>query len=161
MSYRSVCLILTAVLLLPAAPASAQQSPGPATPRPVGRLVLGGVLGGAAGLATGGVIGVAVGANHCTDEGNPDSCHAPQGLVYGAVAGQTISIPLGVHIANSRQGRLLPGMLASAVIAGAGALAISSADNDAVLVGAAIGVPALQIVSSVLIERATTRNRRR
>lgn len=160
MSYGSFCLLLAAGLLLPVSSASAQQADRAASPRPVARLIAGGVLGGAAGLATGGVIGVAIGANHCTDEGNPDSCHAPQGLVYGAVAGQTLSIPLGVHIANSRQGSLLPSMLASAAVAGAGALAISRSDSDAVLVGTAIGVPALQILASVLIERATTGKRR-
>jgi hypothetical protein len=66
-----------------------------------------------------------------------------------------------VHLANARAGRLAPSMLASALIAGVGAIAIVQTDNNAVMVGAALGVPALQLASSVIIERATARSRRR
>jgi hypothetical protein len=148
---------VAALPLLSATAASAQHAP----PRQNStlRLVAGGVLGGAAGLAVGGLGGAWIGGNSCDDDGNPDSCHGAEGLFFGAVAGQSLSVPVGVHLANQRAGRLGPSLLASALIAGAGALAVTSTQDDGVLVGAVIGVPALQLVSSVLIEKATTRRR--
>jgi hypothetical protein len=148
-------------LLTVSATAAQQRTPDPAPPRSTARLLAGGVLGGAVGVAVGGLTGAYIGANHCKDEGNPDSCHGIEGLLYGAAAGNTLSIPVGVHLANARAGRLAPSMLASALIAGAGVIAIVQTDNNAVMVGAALGVPALQLASSVIIERATARSRRR
>ncbi|CAN5774388.1 hypothetical protein BH23GEM9_BH23GEM9_25560 [soil metagenome] len=154
---RYVIAMAAGLHLLAISPVAAQRAPERVAPHSTARLLAGGVLGGGAGLAAGGLIGLVIGANHCLDEGNPDSCHAMEGVVYGGTAGMTLSIPLGVHLANGREGRLAPSLLASAVIAGAGALAIVQTDSDAVLVGAVISVPVLQLISSVLIERATTR----
>jgi hypothetical protein len=148
-------IIVASALIVIAPPAEAQH----AQPASVARLAVGGVIGGAVGLAAGGFTGAWIGSNHCSDEGNPDSCRPLQGLVLGAAIGQTLSVPLGVHVANGRRGRLGPSLLASAFIGAAGGLIITQSKQDEVLVGTAVGVPVLQIVSSIIIERTTSRRR--
>lgn len=158
-SLKNILLLVAGLHAAAATPALAQRSEAGAQPRPTMRLVTGGVLGGAAGLAVGGLAGAMVGSNTCLDEGNPDSCRGAEGMFIGGLAGETLSIPLGVHLANGRAGRLLPSMLASAAITAAGAAAVAATESDGVLVGAAVAVPVLQLATSVLIERATTRRR--
>jgi hypothetical protein len=91
---RSIPAVVVGLHLLTASATAAQQrTPDPASPHSTARLLAGGVLGGAAGVAVGGLTGAYIGANHCKDEGNPDSCHGIEGLLYGAAAGNTLSIP--------------------------------------------------------------------
>jgi hypothetical protein len=108
-------------------------------------LALGGVLGGAAGAFAGGIIG-AKATDTCED------C-ALVGLAYGFVAGGSAALPLGVHLANHRRGNYGLSLLASLAIAAAG-FGTTLATHDA---RPMIAVPVLQLVSSIAIERATTR----
>ena len=107
-------------------------------------LVVGGLAGGAVGVFGGGLIGAKVTENDCED------C-AVEGAAYGAVVGGSALLPLGVHIANQRRGNLGLSLLSSLAIGGLG-LAIALETNEAAVL---IPVPVLQIVSSILIERAT------
>ena len=73
------------------------------------------------------------------------------GAVYGAVAGGSALLPLGVHVANHGRGNLGLSLLSSLAIGGVG-LALAVESNSAAVL---IPVPVLQIVSSILIERKT------
>lgn len=107
-------------------------------------LVLGGVAGAAAGMLVGGVAGVKSYEGHCED------CFLP-GLFYGAVAGGSAALPLGVHLANGRRGSYGTSLLASLAIGGAG-IGLAAATNE---YGVMLAVPVVQLVSAVLIERRT------
>jgi hypothetical protein len=175
---RSVARVtsLTAVLLLPATRALAQPVavvlptgtralaqplPAPAGQYSTSRLVLGGAAAGAAGMVAFGLAGGMIGGNTCRDIGNPDSCRGFEGALWGAALGHTVGIPVGVHLANGRAGKLSTSVLASAAIAGAGIAVGFGSGSDPVLAAAALTAPIAQLVSSVMIERATARRRAR
>jgi hypothetical protein len=111
-------------------------------------LATGGVLGGAVGLFAGALAGARLTQNDCED------C-ALVGAVYGAVAGGSALLPLGVHVANHGRGNFGMSLLSSLAIGGLG-LAVAHESNSAAVM---ISVPVLQIVSSILIERKTERLR--
>jgi hypothetical protein len=161
---RGLALVLLTVLPLPLeaqrlAPSpfrsvedslpSARPSPSAVVVRPSTHpalLAMGGVLGGAAGLVGGAWVG-----EHFTED-QCDDCGLV-GAAYGAVAGVSAGLPLGVHVANGRRGRLLPSLAASFAIAGAGLGAAALTNTYEIMVP----VPALQLISSILIERSTAR----
>jgi hypothetical protein len=109
-------------------------------------MVVGGVAGGAAGVLAGGIIGAKVRENACED------CFLP-GLVYGAIAGGSAALPLGVHLANGRRGSFGTSLLASLAIGGAG-LGLATLTGE---YGVIVALPVAQIASSVAIERSTSR----
>ncbi|MBK6423326.1 MAG: hypothetical protein IPF77_14140 [Gemmatimonadetes bacterium] len=136
--YRASPLVPGA--LRPAAPARAS----------VTGMVLAGVTSGAIGLAGGGLIGSAVGGGNaiCGD----DACGLEE-AVYGAIIGESVALPLGVHLANRRRGNYGLSLLASVGIGALGILAVDSSNDGWPLLAVPIG----QLVSSILIERATSR----
>lgn len=114
------------------------------------RMILGGLVGGALGFFVGGFAGALINS----DDSGDDLAGALQGFALGATIGETITLPLGVHLANHRQGNYGLSLLAAAAITGVGiAIATSGEDQLEYL----IPVPALQLVSSILIEKRTTR----
>jgi hypothetical protein len=136
------------------------------------RLVAGGIGGGAAGVLAGGLAAVAARSLvPCDDQ---DGCIREYGdwAVTGAFIGESLLLPLGTHLANGRQGQLAPALLASAGIGAAGVAAYWSIQKygtddwgntrgnpDALTTLTLVAMPVLQLVSSVLIERATARRR--
>jgi hypothetical protein len=152
---------LTVVLLAPATRAVAQSVPAPPVQYSTPRLVLGGAGAGAAGMVAFGLAGAMIGGNTCRDVGNPDSCRGFEGALWGAAVGHTVGIPVGVHLANGRAGTLGTSVLASAAIAGAGVAVGLGSGSDRVLAAAAVTVPIAQLVTSVMLERATARRRAR
>ena len=110
-----------------------------------GWLAVGGVLGGAAGLVGGAYVGARITEDDCED------CFLLGGI-HGAIGGWSTGIPLGVHLANGRRGKLLPSMLTSLAIGGVGLGAALAADRYELM----IPVPVAQLVTSILIERSTT-----
>jgi hypothetical protein len=121
------------------------------------RLLTGGLIGGGTGLLVGGLAGAVIGSNRCTDPGNPDSCSGLEGLVIGGIMGEAVGIPLGVHLANRRRGRLGTSLAASVALAAAGAGAVVWSDSREVALGVAAAVPAAQFAASILLERRTGR----
>ena len=113
-------------------------------------LVLGGILGGAAGLLGGGLAGYYLGGGGriCGD----DSCGLYAGLL-GAAAGEMALLPLGVHLASHSHGNYGYSLLASVAIGVVGTSAAAKNDSGLVL----HAVPIAQIVSAILIERATSK----
>jgi hypothetical protein len=132
--------------------------------RPTSTLVLGGAAGAGAGLLAGGVLGGALSyaLTRCDEQ---DGCVGDyfNAAFNGAAVGTAFLIPLGVHLANDRQGSYTPALLASA---GLGALGLGvfwgvqkSEGPDALMVASVVVTPALQLLTSVAIERATSRRR--
>jgi hypothetical protein len=117
--------------------------------RGVGTVGLGGLAGAAIGVLVLGTAGYYIDrATECND----DFCGL-DGILIGGSIGSTTLTPLGAHLANERQGRLVPSLLASA--AGTGALwLLAEATGDEEIV---LAVPLVNLITSVLIERATTR----
>ncbi len=111
-------------------------------------MVGGGLLGGAVGFAAGALIGSAVGGGNalCGD----DACGLEE-AAWGAAIGESVLLPLGVHLVNHRRGNYGFSLLASAGIAGLGILAVDATNDGWPL----IPVPVAQLVSAILIERAT------
>jgi len=126
------------------APALARVAPTPS--RSPFILGLGGIAGGAVGVMAGGWVGGKAREGVCED------C-ALSGLLYGAVVGGSAALPLGVHLANGRRGRLGPSLLASLALGGAG-LGAAALTNE---YGILLAVPVAQIVSAIAIEHATSR----
>jgi hypothetical protein len=118
-------------------------------PRPTdtGWLIGGGLLAGATGGLAGMYSGALLTASSCED------C-AIIGGIYGLAAGVSSGIPLGVHFSNGGRGRLVPSLLASLAIGGAGLGLAIAADEPAVL----LAVPVLQLAAAIGIERRTGRD---
>lgn len=113
-------------------------------------MVVGGVLGGTAGLFGGAIIGGRLGGGNsiCYD----DPCGLEEALL-GAVIGETVLLPLGVHLANHSRGNYGYSLL-GALAVGAAGIGLAGATDSAELL---LAIPIGQIISSVLIERATSR----
>ena len=118
--------------------------------RTTGRLVAGGLLGGAVGFFGGGIAGAAI-ACECADV-EDDLC-ALDGYLIGATLAEAPLLPLGVHLANDTSGNYFLELLASSAIAGV-ALGLASIEGNGVFL---IPVPPLQLLTSIAIERATAR----
>lgn len=115
-----------------------------------GAMVVAGLTGGAIGFFVGGYVGAALGGGNriCGD----DPCGLEAAL-WGATAGVSSFIPLGVHLANHGRGNYGTELAASLIVGAVGlGLAYSSTDGRALLL-----VPLGQLVTSIVIERATSR----
>jgi hypothetical protein len=110
------------------------------------KLVFAGAIGAVAGFVVG---AVALQSRSC---GELD-CWVP--AFYAAMAGESLGVPVAVHLANGRQGRSRPALLASLAI-GAGGLGVAMLCHDPRLL---LAIPIGQIASSVAIEQSTARDR--
>lgn len=130
--------------------AAAADPSAPSTRASIPGMVLAGVTGGTIGVFGGGLIGSAVGGGNaiCGD----DACGLEE-AVYGAILGESVTLPLGVHLANRRRGNYGLSLLASVGIGALGILAVEASNDGWPL----LAVPAGQLVTSILIERATSR----
>ena len=131
---------------------------------PAGRALTGALLGATAGALLGGLTGVFIGGNRCSESGNPDSCHAIDGMIVGAAVGVTLGTPVGAHLMNRRRGALPYSLLASAALAALGAVAFraahahaSGAQRATMQSAVVIMVPVLQIVTATVIETRSSR----
>jgi hypothetical protein len=139
-------------------PEGAEVTAPPAEGRATAALLAGGLAGGVAGLLIGGATAAGLGTLGCT-EGCGES-----GLYWallGAAVGETLSLPLGVHLTNRRQGSYLQSTLASMALTGAGIwIGFSLPETPTGDRGRAIllvAVPIMQLASSIQIERWTAR----
>jgi hypothetical protein len=118
---------------------------------PTVHLAVGGLAGGALGFFAFGFAGAFI-ADSQAPEGS-DGFEALGGFVIGSAIGESILLPLGVHIANRQQGDYGAALLASAGIAAAGIGLTSLMDDMAIVFLPAI--PIGQLISSIAIERKT------
>jgi hypothetical protein len=133
----------------------------PALPqdRSTGRLVVGGLVGGIVGGALGGAVGAGLWGGI-----DPGGCSYEEwvcrvhGFYWGAVVGESLGIPMGIHLANGRRGDLLRSTLVSAALGAVGSLAIVAAGFDPPLTPILlVTVPVAQLTTSTILERRTTR----
>ena len=83
-----------------------------------------------------------------------------EAIFYGAAAGGTFGMALGVHLGNMRQGNLGLDFLTGAAIWGAGiGIAAASQWNEPVGIGAFIVIPIAQLFATVAVERAIGKKR--
>ena len=130
----------------PRARQALSRAPGPGHPVPA---VLGGVVGGAAGLFAGGMVGAAMESDcHCDDL-------ALAGIVYGGLIGESVGLALGTHLGDGRGGNFALDLLTSAAGAGLG-LALAAGENGG---AALISVAALQVVLVAAVEVGAARQK--
>jgi hypothetical protein len=113
-------------------------------------LTVAGVAGGGVGMFGGMIVGGLLAGP--PDERCIDFCFSP-GLIPGALIGEAVGLSLGVHIANGRRGRVIPGVLTSAGILGVFVLAGSEVP---VLF---LALPVMQLAGVIQMERRTARPR--
>ena len=117
-------------------------------------------LGAAAGLGllgwgAGALAGRAIQAN-CVG----DLCEV-EGIIYGGAAGGGLGVAVGAHLGNRKRGNFVLDVLTSGAVWALGyALMRSSVNNndDVGLAITAIVLPPTQLVATVLVERATSRD---
>ena len=117
------------------------------------KMVAYGLLTGAAGLLLGGLVGAALSG----DTDDSDSwVKGLQGAVIGATIGESLMLPVGVHIGNGRQGELLWSMPASLAIGVAGAAISREFESRGKAWPFMILTPIAQLAASMAIERHTS-----
>jgi len=118
----------------------------------------------AAGL---GVLGWGIGALAGTaiesqSESFSGDCCPWEGVIYGGAAGGGLGLAVGAHIGNRRRGSFLLDLLTSGVVWGAGYALMHSFANNGDYNGmalTAVVLPPVQLVATVLVERASGRSR--
>lgn len=113
----------------------------------VAQPVWGGLLGATVGFFGGAFVGAAVSGR---------GYDAVGGSILGALIGEALVMPLGVHYGNRCRGDLGLDMLTSIAISAASLLIINETDADESWL---ILVPIFQIGSTVAVERATAHHR--
>jgi hypothetical protein len=111
--------------------------------------VAAGLLAGTIGLFGGGILGAEI------DKASSDGYEEFDGLmgfVIGAPIGESLLMPVGVHLANGRRGNLPGAMLASMAIAGTG-IAIAAATQDGKVL---VAIPVAQLLACIAIERGSS-----
>ena len=111
---------------------------------------------GVVGFVAGGAAGYGLSRN-CS---GGELCQLPA-MFFGAAAGGTIGMALGVHLGNRRQGNLAIDVLAGAGVWGIGitTLVLTSGWKPPATTVLAVAVPVAQLVTTVLVEQATSRPR--
>jgi hypothetical protein len=111
-----------------------------------------GMLTGLAGLLVGGLVGAALSG----DRDDADSwVESLQGAVVGSTVGESLMLPVGVHLGNDRRGDLLLSMPASLAIGVAGAAIARRFDSKKKSLPILILTPIAQLAASIAIERET------
>jgi hypothetical protein len=114
-------------------------------------LALGGIVGGGAGLIGGGLLGYGLETGVAGCEG--DEWCGFAGTVFGAMIGEAVMLPLGVHLANRSRGSYAPGLGMSLVVGLAGLTLAGATGGAAPLMVPAI--PIAQLLTSIAVERRT------
>ena len=116
------------------------------------KMVVGGLIGGAAGLYLGGVFGANLsgGGLSGNDVGGGSWNDLGNALLFGAI-GESLGMALGIHVANKRQGSYWRDAIA---VAGTGFILLIPA---AAIDNAWVIIPVAQLWSGIVVERRTTR----
>jgi hypothetical protein len=116
---------------------------------PAAEPVAAGLLAGTVGFFGGGFVGAAI--DKASSEGY-EEWDGLYGFIIGASIGESLLLPVGVHLANGRRGNLPLALLASIGIAGTGIALAASAEDAKILVA----IPIAQLVACTAIERSTS-----
>lgn len=130
---------------------SAVPDQNPRVDRPPDDLGMGlaGLVFGAGGLVAGAYIGSALGGGNrvCGD----DPCGFEE-AVWGAAAGMSFAIPLGVHLGNHHRGNFGLEVATSLAIGAAGIVSLYMFNSALPM----IAIPVAQLLTSIAIERRNT-----
>lgn len=118
---------------------------------PVAGPVAAGLLAGAIGFFGGGFVGASI--DKASSSGY-EEWDGLVGFVIGAPIGESLLLPVGVHLANGRRGNLPLSVLASLGITGAG-IAMAASTGEAKIL---VAIPIAQLLACTAIERSTSRN---
>lgn len=122
-----------------------------------GRMVVGGILGATVGMLVGGAVGA--GVEVTLSERCYDYCGLG-GTVLGAVVGESLGMAFGVHAGNYRRGSYSAAVVGPlGVLVGSLALGMVLDDTEVPASFIVIGVPVLQLFTSMAGERAAARRR--
>lgn len=139
---------------------AARQTPGSLDPQNQGSVIspiLAGAGLGIAGFVAGGLTGAAL-ARDCTGS---EYC-VLQAAFFGAAAGGTVGLAVGVHLGNHQRGSLPLDLLAGAVAWGTGIGIAAASDWDETVTWVAFAtIPLAQLASTVAVERAVAHARAR
>jgi hypothetical protein len=115
-------------------------------------LALGGIVGGGAGIIGGALLGYGLetGVAGC---GRNDEWCGFIGTAFGAMIGEAVMLPLGVHLANRARGSYAPGLGMSLVVGLAGLTLAGATGGATPLMVPAI--PIAQLLTSIAVERRT------
>lgn len=119
-----------------------------ASETPLLRMAVAGLAGGAIGFLGGALIGSQLGLEYGEGEFSD-----VEGVLLTGMFGESILLPLGVHIANQRRGKYMRNALVSASVAAAGLL-MTEATGEPVFLFA---VPIVQLGAAIRIEAGTRR----
>jgi hypothetical protein len=129
----------------------------PSHPGPLVLPILGGAVGGALGILGGGLIGLALYEEDSRDSFEfADDLDGIVAVATGALIGEVLVLPLGVHLGNGRRGSYLHD-LGISVLSGLGGLAVMAV-TDGSTAGVLVGV-SLHLGCVVAQERVTARRR--
>ena len=120
---------------------------------PVGNMIFGGLVGGAIGFFAFGFAGALIADSQASDDS--EGFEALGGFVIGAIIGESVLLPLGVHIADKRRGDFATELLVSAGIAAVG-IGLTGAMEDLAVVFLP-AVPIAQLAATIAIERKPAR----
>jgi hypothetical protein len=168
-SKAGIVLSLIAVAIAPLA-ASAQQAPvsifataqasapqprfelaqDPPSDRPEDVMSTSGMFLGIVGMLGGAVIGSALSQNGCDDDPD-DNCRSRYAFTGALIAG-TVSVPIGVHIANKTPGSLVKSLAVSALSGSVLYFATKAIPGEPIQIAPFLSAP-IQMVTSVKIER--------
>lgn len=126
---------------------STQRQPSLALP------ILGGLLAAGAGFFGGALIGIAAECDGLCD--NSDDLEGLEGAIIGAIVGETLLFPVGVHLGNGRHGNFALDLGTAVGITGASLAAGYATGEGGIVI---LGVLA-QMIGTVAVERATGRAR--
>jgi hypothetical protein len=135
----------------PVAPFETQSVQAPAS---TGRMVVFGLAGGAVGVLAGGLIGgVLGGESFFSGRESPEEewIRAVRGGFIGATIGESLLLPLGVHLGNHRHGSWHRAALASSAIGALGAILAYNNQDSAVWIIPL--TPIAQLAASIALMR--------
>jgi hypothetical protein len=111
-----------------------------------------GLLTGAAGFLVGGLVGAALSGDRADEDSWVENL---TGAVVGGTVGESLMLPIGVHIANDRRGDLLWSMPASLAIGTVGGVLARNFNSKSKAWPILVLTPIAQIAASIAIERNT------
>jgi hypothetical protein len=117
---------------------------------PTTHLLAGGLAGGVVGFFAFGFLGAVI-ADRYFSEG--DEFAALGGFMIGGLVGESVGLPVGVHLTNRRQGDFATSLLASVGIAAVGVGLTAAMEDMAIVFLPAI--PIAQLIATINIERNT------
>jgi len=160
-------LVVPLVLVTVLRPSHAQRLSSPAVGRQFatreeGQGSAGGSIAAGIGLGLAGFLGggltASTMARHCTSN---EYCQL-EAAFYGAAAGGTLGMALGVHLGNHRRGNFALDFLTGAAVWGAGiGVAAATHWDTGVTWAAFITIPIAQLATTVAVERGTGRSKAR